>query len=374
MNQFGIVILAATFLAVSRCFAQDETSTEAPSLEKLLPPSVAESLDVNAWGWASYTPAIPHNRENYWDLDLALGVTQRLGSRVAVTGEVHFLDSNGTPYGQLQQAFVTAELFEKSATLLTIGKFNARIGVEPRNAWNRFGGSASLLFGAEPQDLLGLMVTQPLGSTHITVRPFVAANFQGKSNLNGPPSAGLMLDYRPVHELDLALASWIGPGIGKPEDEKDAGAAASEDESYESEVYSSSILENWTGPHLNAESGGTFCFVDAKAVWLATPALTIDGEALLASDGPSAGAFAWGGVLLLANYDITDRARIFARWSFLDDNQGIVTGIEQHRHEISGGAAFQLYPGLELRGEYRHDFSDATGDLDALSAHITFTY
>ena len=114
-------------------------------------------------------------------------------------------------------------------------------------------------------------------------------------------------------------------------------------------------------------------FVDAKANWLATQALTIQSEGLLALDGPSGGTFGWGGLLLLANYDLTDRWRIFARWSFLDDNLGIVTGIAQHRHEISGGAAFELYRGLEL-GEYRHDFSDATGDLDAVSAHVTFAY
>ena len=224
------------------------------------------------------------------------------------------------------------------------------------------------------RNLLGLVLTQPLGSTHITARPFVAANFQGKSNLDGPPSAGVMLDYRPVRELDLALTTWIGPGFEKSGDEEHSTSSTGADESETSEIYSSSILENWTGPDWSAASGGTLCFVDAKAVWLATSALTIDGEALLASDGPSAGAFAWGGVLLLANYDVTDRTRIFARWSFLDDNQGIVTGIGQHRHEISAGAAFQLYAGWELRGEYRHDFSDATGDLDALSAHITFSY
>jgi len=383
MRRYGILILLPVLLSVTPCAAQEAGYDDGPSLEKLLPPSLAQNLDVNAWGWASYTPAIPHNRENYWDLDLALGATQRFGDRVAATADVHFLDSNGSPSGELQQAFVTAQLSEKSATLLTIGKFNASFGVEPRNAWDRFGGSTSLLFGAEPQDLLGIMLTQPLGNTHLTARPFVAANFQGKSNLEGPPSAGIMLEYRPVHELDLALTNWIGPGFKAQEydadsdsdaDEKDTPSSAEYASEEEDEVYSSSILENWNGPDFYAERGGTLYFIDAKFTWLATAALTVEGEGLLALNGPSGGTLGWGGLLLLANYDLTDRWRIFARWSFLDDNQGIVTGVAQHRHEISGGAAFELYRGLELRAEYRHDFSDETGDLDALSAHVTFAY
>lgn len=375
--QISIFVVTSVLLTVAPGPAQETAYDQGPSLERLLPPSLAQNLDLNAWGWASYTPAIPHNRDNYWDLDLALGATQRFGDCLAVTADIHFLDSNGTPRGQLQQAFVTAKLSQKNSTLLTIGKFNAPFGVEPRNAWDRLGGSTSLLFGAEPQDLLGVMLTQPLGDTHLTARPFLDANFQGHSDLKGPPSAGLMLEYRPTHELDLALTTWVGPGFKTEESAEEPGAKDEDDEEYagyHEEVYSASILENWNGPDLHAERGGMLYFLDARVTWLATPALTIDGEGLLASNGATGGTLGWGGLLLLANYDITDRWRIFGRWSFLDDNQGIVTGAAQHRHEISGGVAFQLYQGLELRGEYRHDFSDQTGDLDALSAHVTFAY
>ena len=243
MLRYGIIILLAGLLSSTPAAAQEAGYDDGPSLEKLLPPSVAQNLDLNAWGWLSYTPAIPHNRENYWDMDLALGATQRFGDQMAATADVHFLDSNGTPSGELQQAFVTAQLSEKNSTLLTIGKFNANIGVEPRNAWDRLGGSTSLLFGAEPQDLLGIMLTQPLGNTHLTARPFIAANFQGRSNLEGPPSAGLMLEYRPVHELDLALTNWIGPGFRQEEYEADSESDAVEKnapyaaESEDDEVY-----------------------------------------------------------------------------------------------------------------------------------------
>jgi hypothetical protein len=382
MRRDRIVRFLPSFMAIaigvavsSSSRAQDDAGGyDAPTLSELLPPSVAQNLDLDAWGWLSYAPAIPHNRENYWDLDLALGATQRIGDRLAATADIHFIDSNGSPRGQLQQAFVTADLSEKTGTLLTVGKFNSPFGVEPRNAWDRLGGTTSLLFGAEPQDLLGVMFTQPLGDTRITARPFVVTDFQGRSNLQGPPSGGLMLEYRPSHELDFALTNWIGPGFTHEEEY----AYSEADDEYASpsydEVYTSSILQNWNGPDLHADRGGTLYFVDAKVNWLASPDLTLAAEGLLATDGPSAGTLGWGGAMLLANYDLTDRWRLFARWSFLDDLQGIVTGVAQHRYEISGGAAVEIYRGWELRGEYRHDFSDQTGDLDALSAHLTFSY
>jgi Putative beta-barrel porin-2, OmpL-like. bbp2 len=215
----SVLAIAIGIVVTSSSRAQDDVGGyDAPSLSMLLPPSVAQNLDLDAWGWLSYAPAIPHNRENYWDLDLALGATQRLGDRLAATADIHFLDSNGSPRGQLQQAFVTAELSEKSGMLLTVGKFNSPFGVEPRNAWDRVGGTTSLLFGAEPQDLLGVMLTQPLGDTRITARPFVVTDFQGRSNLEGPPSPGLMLECRPTHDLTFALTNWIGPGVTHEEE------------------------------------------------------------------------------------------------------------------------------------------------------------
>ena len=82
----------------------------------------------------------------------------------------------------------------------------------------------------------------------------------------------------------------------------------------------------------------------------------------------------WGGVMLSANFDITDRLRVFGRWSFLDDPQALVTGVSDRRHEVSLGAGYELIQGLELRGEYRHDFSEEEEGMDSVSVHLTFGY
>lgn len=364
--------------------ATDDT----PALSKLLPPAIAESLDVNVWGWLSYAHSNSEYHSSYWDADISLGATKRFGDRVAVSANMHFIDADDSKRGWLEQAFVTVKLSERAETLLTVGKFNALFGVEPRNAWDRLGGTTSLLFGAEPQDLLGVMITQPIGSTGLTLKPFVVTGFQGRSDLNEPPSAGLLIQYHPTHEWAFSLTNWVGPGFVSEYDESDSDSdseyadarhtrirraddeAEDDDESYNR----SYALANWTGPDLEADRGGTLYFLDGTATWLPRPDLTLAAEGLLAAGGPSAGRLAWWGVLVLGNYDITDRWRLFARWSFLNDIDGMVSGIVQRRHEISAGVGFQVIRGTELRGEYRHDFSDADGNLDTVSVHLTFAY
>ena len=392
MKHGGITAIAFTFLApvvlplTSRCEAQisatqpaaEATTDQRPALSNLLPPAVAQGLDVNAWGWLSELYSTGEGNESYWDLDLALGATQRFGDRVAVTADVHFIDANNYRHGWLEQAFISAKLSDVGQTVLTVGKFNAFIGVEPRNAWDRFGGTTSLLFGAEPQDLLGVMLTQPLGDTGVLLRPFIVNGFEGRAEFNESPSAGVKIEYQPCHELRFAMTNWVGHGFVPKKESQSVVPASYGYIPTTQQRYAYSGYEydfgNWVGPSLEAERGGTLYFLDGTITWLPRPDLTLAAEGLFATGGSSAGRIAWGGALLLANFDITDRWRAFGRWSFLDDVDGLVTGVNGTRHELSGGVGFEVIRGLELRAEYRHDFSNVTTGLDSVSAHLTFGY
>src|SRR5439155_12656340 len=115
--------------------------------------------------------------------------------------------ANGNNRADLEQGFVSMRLFDDAGTLLTIGKFNANFGVEPRDFWDRRTGTTSLLFSAQPQDLIGVMVTQPIGDTGLTLRPFVSADFQGGWNFDQTPSAGLMAEYKPNKDLSFAVTN-----------------------------------------------------------------------------------------------------------------------------------------------------------------------
>ncbi len=364
----------------------DDCSDQRWAVQNLLPTPVAENLDVNVWGWFSYLYDSDSDNRSYWDADVAAGATQRLGDRLALTAYMHFIDDNNHTLGFLEQAFATAKASEKFQTLITAGKFNANFGVEPRNAWDRLGGTTSLLFGAEPQDLLGVMVTQPLGNSGLTVRPFVVSGFQGTSNFNQPPSGGATIEYHTTERFSWSVTNWVGPGVeevngnGKtvgdgysygytdPPDDSDDEA---DEYDYSSTAYT---VGDWRGPNLQAQRGGTLYFLDGKIQWMPREDLTLAAEGLLAMRGPSAGTFGWGGFLLLANFDITDHWRAFGRWSFLDDPDGLVSGVEGLRHELSVGAGYQPIQGIEIRGEYRHDFNVGGDDLDSVSVHLTFSY
>jgi hypothetical protein len=382
------VVLALTAqsapLAAYGAPSTDDTSAPANAdygngftVEKLLPASVAQTLDINLWGWFSWLHDSDRDESTYWDGDVALGVTQRLGDRVAVSADMHFIDDNNRMKGFLEQAFATAQPWESEQTLLTVGKFNADFGIEPRDAWNRLTGTTGLLFGAQPQDLVGIMLTQPLGQSAVTIKPFLSTNFDGKSAFYGPPAGGVMLTYDPRETLSIKLTNWVGPGVRAEQDpdaddyEYDYGPEQDSDgENYSTADYD---IDNWQGPSLHSSPGGLLYFADANVQWLPRPDLTLAAEALVALNGRGAGDLAWGGFMLLANYDITDTWRAFARWSFLDDPQASVTGSSGRSHEVSGGLGYMIVRGMEIRAEYRHDFMPV-GNLDSVSVHWTFSF
>jgi putative OmpL-like beta-barrel porin-2 len=363
--------MAVAFVIVASTRA-DAQSTTNPSyansqsfrLEQLLPDSVAQNTDLNAWGWFSYLhdSSRDPDQKYYWESDLALGVTQRFGDNLAATVDMHLLSDNyADPRGFLDQAFLTARLSEQSGTLLTVGKFNADFGVEPRNEWDRLAGTTSLLFGAEPQDLVGLELTQPIGDGRLSLRPFLAAQFDGDSDFHGPPLGGISLQWKPSDSVTLNWTNLVGRGVVQHFDY------------YFYDYLSEYLYGNWEGVHLHATPGGTLYFSDANVTWAPRPDLTLALEGLIATTGPAGQYQAWGGAMFLANYDITDRWRVFARWSYLNDPLWIVSGATETRNELSGGLAYKLMDGIEIRGEYRHDFAPLQ-DLDSVSAHLTFSF
>lgn len=298
-----------------------------------LPTPISDGLDVNLWGWFSYLHNDQSEYSNLYDVELSLDVTKSFGQRVALSGEVNFLDANGELRTELEQGYLSALLWKDGGTIFTLGRFNANFGVEARDYWNRDTGTTSLLFGAQPQDLIGLMVTQPVGTTNLTLRPFLSADFQADYDFNQPPAGGLQMEYRPCKTVDLAVTNWVGPGIV-------LGPGQHLRSPYDRDGYGDSattIFSNWQGPDLSGNRGGTLYFLEAKASWQATTDLTLSTEYLLGTTGSSNTRYGWYGCMVLANYDITDRLHVFARFSYLYDSDWLITGEFQHLYEASGG-------------------------------------
>lgn len=348
-------------------YGSDDSKDTIASHLHFLPATITDGLDVNVWGWISYLHDTNSDHDSYWDGEVSLNVTKSFADRFSVSVQGNFIDANTHAFGQLEQAFASLRLSESTNTILTVGKFNASFGVEQRDFWNRLTGTTSLLFGAQPQDLIGVMLTQPIGESGFKLRPFIANQFEGHFNFNQPPSGGLQIQYSTQKEWSFSLTNWVGPGlVPKDDDEGDD----------ESDAYNTVnvVTGNWLGPKMDAQRGGTLYFVDANATWMPRPDLTLAAEGLMGTTGTGDGRVGWAGALVFANFDITDHWRVFGRWSFLDDFSGLVTGTVQHRHELSGGFAYRIYQQIELRAEYRHDFSAAAGDLDSVSVHLSFGY
>jgi hypothetical protein len=362
------VAASLLWLAVPSARGQDS-----PRLSQLLPQDVAETTDVYAWGWLEYLQSDNRTRPEYWTTDLALGLTRHLSDRAALSIDFHGIDENDATRGSLEQAFVSIKLDEASDSLLTIGKFNAGIGVEPRNAWDRLAGTTSLLFGAVPQDAIGVMLTQPIGTTGLKVRPFITNGFPGRFDFRQPPAAGAVLDYQPSQQLKLGWTNWVGGGFA-PNSYQLTGNAVYYGGASDTYYGARYAYGNWVGPRLPQHDGGILYLSDLHAEYVPRQDLTLQAELLLATDSSATSGLAWGGASAMANYDLTDKLRFYGRYSFLNDSTGVVTGFPNRQHELSAGAAYAIFPGGDLLLEYRHDFSDTQGDLNAVSLHLVFSY
>ena len=320
-------------------------------------------------GWFSDLQNNQDEYDNTYDLELSLGITKSFNQRFVLSGQGNFIDANGTRRGELEQGYGSFILDDKQGSFLTVGKFNANFGVEGRDFWGRTTGTTSLLFGAQPQDLVGVMLTQPIGESGLKLRPFLTEDFQGQFYFNQSPYAGLNAQYQPTHELNFGVTGMVGPGFvlfsGRPIHSP-----------YPRDAYGNdnSPIGNWQGPNLDALSGGTMYLVELTANWQIRPDLRLSAECLQESTHGSTGSFGWFGFMTQADYDLTDRLHFFGRWSYLNDANWLVTGTTQRAQELSGGAGYRILDGLEVRGEYRHDLSNVTHGVDSVSVHLTFTY
>ncbi|HEY8748006.1 MAG TPA: outer membrane beta-barrel protein [Tepidisphaeraceae bacterium] len=361
----GLIMSVALLTGSLRALAQTsvaittQPATRTDSRPDHLPEFLTEGWEGSIWGWVGYDYLTHNDDSSIWVAQAAVDVTKTFNQRIAATVEVSAYDSNYRSKVLLEQAYVSILLSDQYQTMLTAGRFDANFGVEPRDYWNRLTGTSSLLFGAQPQQLTGAMLTQPLGNSGIKLKPFVTASFQ-EANVPHSPSVGVMVDYSPHKTFQISATNWFGPGfvMGDPG----------------SSYYGDAAAQNWWGPSLDAVNGGSLYFFDFKAIWRPIPELTLCGEYLFANNFSSKGRFEWDGVMLLANYDVNDRFRVFGRWSFLNDPHWIVTGIFQRRHEISAGVTYQFYRDIETRAEYRHDFSSAAPDQDIFSINLSFGF
>jgi hypothetical protein len=296
-----------------------------------------EGLDVTVWGWLTYLTMSNSDRNTFWAWEIEIDVTKTFTERLAASFDIEFVDTNSGARTEVEQLFLSALVSPQRRTVLTVGKFNAPFGIEPRDFWDRMTGSRSLLFDAIPHDLTGMMLTQPVGDSTLTLQPFLVNGFNHDLDVNSQPSFGLVAAWEPSNDLRLAVT-------------------------------------NMYGPETAGDTGDKQYMLLVEGEWYITDATTFWAQLLYGTTESPAGSMSWHGAAVIVNHDFNERWRVFFRWSYLDDQDGYVTGDAAARHEVGAGVGWYLHPLIECRFEYRHDFIDLTNDQDSAFAHVTFGF
>jgi hypothetical protein len=337
-------------------------SDQALTLNELpVPRKYGEGLDLSFWTWLQYQRAGQDGPDTWWAAEFELDLTKSFGDRLAASADLQVVDESDEATVELEQAFFSVLLAPENGTILSVGKFNAPWGIEGRDYWDRTTGTISLLFRAQPQDLTGVMLTHPLGKSGVILRPFAALGFDDMASLNDSLAGGLMVEYRPSDALSLAATGWYGPGIAPPSDPNPYGSS----------IWT--LTNAWSGPHFESD-GGHVQFLDLSANWHARRDLTVGAEYLVARSSNPGEDVNWNGVLVLVNYDLDDRWRIFTHYSYLHDPDGAVTEVAQRRQAAAIGVGFRPQRNVDFTLEYRYDASDALEDLNTVTINGSFGF
>lgn len=344
-----------------------------PPTERLaqsLPEPISSGLELEGWVWLAWLKNDEPKQSSIWDAEVSLQATKSFSQRVAISAQVNFIDADDYQRVEWEQVYASAKVFEEGDTFVTVGKFNADFGVEGRDFWERTSGTPSLLFAAQPQDLMGAMITQPVGETGLKLKPFISTDFQGQLEQDQSPSAGLSMAYSTSRELEAKFTTWFGPGyilkkgkrVHHPFDPKAYGGTPA------------GAAENWMGPNLYARKWGTLKFFEPAVIWRPREDLSVSAEMVYAVTDTRERSFGWNGWMVQVDYDLSDTWHADVRFSYLDDSDWIITDEYQVRSEISAGLGWHFAEDFEVRGELRHDSSDDTPDCNIASIHLTFRF
>lgn len=298
---------------------------------------LAKGVQYAFWGWLSYENSPQAGLSSFRAWEAEMDVTKTFTDRIAVAADIDFYDSNqyywftwsGGAIPHIEQLFLSCMLPDANDTLVTFGKFNTPFGIERRDFWDRLTGSVSLLFLAQPEDLVGAMMTYAIPDANLVIRPMLVNGFNQNIDVNQQPSLAVMVQYQPHPDLTLAVT-------------------------------------NWYGPEFDNDNHDKLFLINSQVTWAVTCKLKLLAEHLYVRTTSPGGVIQWGGAAVIANYDCNERFRVYAQWSLLDDPNGFVTETPQQAQEFNVGFAYYLHPRVELRLDYRHDFSHRSQNVDAV--------
>lgn len=232
---------------------------------------------------------------------------------------VHSAEPGGLDVWQyFQQAYVSAA---HKKVQIDFGKFVTQHGaevIETKDNWNY---TRSLLFAwAIPYYHFGTRMTVTANDKV----SFMASLSNGWNNVvdnNQGKTLGLQTIVKPVSKL-----TWV---------------------------------QNYMVGKEQADNIGVRHLTDSTLILDAHPKLSLMANYDYGMDRSAGDRVRWQGVGLYAKVTPTDRFKFSPRFEWFDDPQGFTTGTSHTMKEITLTAELGVAEGMFLRGEYRHDWSDA---------------
>lgn len=250
-------------------------------------------------------------------------------------------------YRNIWQAYGTYVVPLGSGLTVDFGKFSSALGIEGNYTKDQINYTRSYYFNYLPYYHMGFRANYDVNKK-LNVAYWLVNGANQTEDFNGFKSQALLLTVKPNDKLTWNVNYYSG------QEGRDA-----------SPNLNPGIPLLPTQPGLPANPltpvpDGRTHILDTYASWTATPKLTLAAEAdyvvsrNFAHDAPSH----VGGAAGYLRYQMASKFAVGSRFEYLSDRGGLFSGVNQALKEFTLTGIFPLADGLQMRWEYRRDFSN----------------
>jgi Putative beta-barrel porin-2, OmpL-like. bbp2 len=333
INAIGMMFLSA-IVACNVAFSQTPDSAAAPS------PVVVGGFVDTYFSYNFDRPTSHTNQlrnfdvtENQFKVANAEVSMTKAAAPVGFRADLDFGPTNdlvqtgdGGSLANVGQAYVTYVAPVGSGLTLDAGKFVTHMGMEVIKAKDDYNYSRSFLFAYSiPYYHYGVRASYPVSST-LTLCAHILDNYNGPAVHHNGKTFGFQAVFTPTSALSLT-ANYIG------------------------------------GPNPADSVSKKFRNVaNVMIMYQATEKLGLSIDAVYGQDNRETGGVnLWKGAAAYIRYALCDPSVVTLRGEIYSDPEGATTSTTQELREVTLTYEYKVASSLILRGEYRYDWSDATG-------------
>ena len=251
-------------------------------------------------------------------------------------------------YRNIFQAFGTYVFPVGSGLTVDFGKFYSALGFENNYAYDEVNYSRSYFFNYLPYYHMGVRSTYNINDK-LSVQHWLVNGANQTEDFNGLKSNAFLLTIKPTKTISWNVNYYVG------NENRDLTS-----------LYNPALPALPTQPGLSTtplpgpqQNGLTHIF-DTYAAWNATNKLTLAGEfdyVVNRQYANSAPGHVTGGAAY-AKYQLLPKFSLASRFEYLGDHGGIFSGTTQALKESTFTATYQPADGVQMRLEWRRDFSN----------------